>query len=124
MGWFGVKSEDSRMSAQDRTQEGQDRTQGQTCAAKRARASSRRPLSFPSSCFCCSGRRLWPCVRCYIVLTNAAREGARFASLDFPLEEPEILQLVVDDVVGSGTNISTMPQFATSTSLWRAPRRS
>jgi Flp pilus assembly protein TadG len=45
-----------------------------------------------------------------IVLTNAAREGARFATLQedpLPTEEG-IKTMVVDDVVGSGTNISQM----------------
>lgn len=47
----------------------------------------------------------------YIVLTNAAREGARFASLANPLTESEIRDLVYDDVVGSGTNITDMSSF-------------
>lgn len=50
----------------------------------------------------------------YIVLTNAAREGARFASLANPISEPDIKQLVYDDVVGSGTNISTLSDFRTT----------
>jgi Flp pilus assembly protein TadG len=50
----------------------------------------------------------------YIVLTNAAREGARFGSLAHPLTETEITKikdLVFDDVVGSGTNITDMSSF-------------
>lgn len=47
----------------------------------------------------------------YIVLTNAAREGARFASLANPLTEQEIKELVVEDVVGSGTNVTHMADF-------------
>ena len=50
----------------------------------------------------------------YIVLTNAAREGVRFATLAYPLSEPDIQQLVIDDVVGSGTNITSMAQFTTT----------
>jgi Flp pilus assembly protein TadG len=47
----------------------------------------------------------------YIVLTNAAREGARFASRANPLTEAEIKDLVYEDVVGSGTNITGMSKF-------------
>jgi Flp pilus assembly protein TadG len=47
----------------------------------------------------------------YIVLTNAAREGARFGSLANPLTESEIKDLVYDDVVGSGTNITDLSSF-------------
>lgn len=47
----------------------------------------------------------------YIVLTNAAREGARFGSLANPLTESEIKDLVYDDVVGSGTNITDLSGF-------------
>jgi len=47
----------------------------------------------------------------YIVLTNAAREGARFASLADPLTPEEIRTLVAEDVVGSGTNITSMADF-------------
>lgn len=45
-----------------------------------------------------------------IVLTNAAREGARFATLqeDPPPTDEEIEAMVVQDVIGSGTNISQM----------------
>jgi Flp pilus assembly protein TadG len=49
-----------------------------------------------------------------IVLTNAAREGARFATLEPSPGISEIQQLVVDDVVGSGTNISNMDDFGSS----------
>jgi Flp pilus assembly protein TadG len=47
----------------------------------------------------------------YIVLTNAAREGARFATLANPLTESEIKDIVVQDVLGSGTNITNMANF-------------
>lgn len=47
----------------------------------------------------------------FIVLTNAAREGARFGSLANPLTEEEIKALVVEDVVGSGTNVTHMSDF-------------
>jgi Flp pilus assembly protein TadG len=47
----------------------------------------------------------------YIVLTNAAREGARFASLANPIEPAQIRDLVYDDVVGSGMNITDMSTF-------------
>ena len=47
----------------------------------------------------------------YIVLTNAAREGARFGSVKPDLTEAEVKQLVVDDVVGSGTNVTQMTDF-------------
>jgi len=50
----------------------------------------------------------------YIVLTNAAREGARFGSLANPLTESEIQDLVVDDVLGSGANITHMTEFTTT----------
>jgi Flp pilus assembly protein TadG len=50
----------------------------------------------------------------YIVRTNAAREGARFASLANPLTVPEIQDLVVEDVLGSGTNITNMTEFTVS----------
>jgi Flp pilus assembly protein TadG len=48
-----------------------------------------------------------------IVLTNAAREGARYGSRDPSLTESDIQQLVVTDVMGSGTNITQMTGFAT-----------
>jgi Flp pilus assembly protein TadG len=47
----------------------------------------------------------------YIVLTNAAREGARFGSVKPTLSEAEVKQIVVDDVLGSGTNITHMTDF-------------
>jgi Flp pilus assembly protein TadG len=47
----------------------------------------------------------------YIVLTNAAREGARFGSVKPTLAEAEVKQIVVDDVLGSGTNITQMTDF-------------
>ncbi len=46
-----------------------------------------------------------------IVLKNAAREGARFASLENPIPEDDIRQLVQEDVRGSGTNVARMEQF-------------
>jgi Flp pilus assembly protein TadG len=49
-----------------------------------------------------------------IVLTNAAREGARFATLEPSPGISQIQQMVVDDVVGSGTNISNMDDFGSS----------
>jgi Flp pilus assembly protein TadG len=49
-----------------------------------------------------------------IVLTNAAREGARFASKDPALTEADIQQMVVNDVLGSGTNVTDMTDFATT----------
>ena len=49
-----------------------------------------------------------------IVLTNAAREGARFRSLDPSLTIPDVQQMVVNDVLGSGTNVTHMADFATS----------
>lgn len=50
----------------------------------------------------------------YIVLTNAAREGARFATLKRGPSVTQIEQLVVTDVVGSGTNVTNMSDFSTS----------
>ena len=41
----------------------------------------------------------------YIVLTNAAREGARWGSVNPELTVEQVEQIVVDDVLGSGTNI-------------------
>jgi Flp pilus assembly protein TadG len=49
-----------------------------------------------------------------IVLTNAAREGARFATLESGPTVAQIETLVVQDVVGSGTNISNMDDFQAS----------
>jgi Flp pilus assembly protein TadG len=48
----------------------------------------------------------------YIVLTNAVREGARFGSIKPTLSETEVKQLVVEDVLGSGTNITHMTDFS------------
>jgi hypothetical protein len=53
----------------------------------------------------------------YIVLTNAAREGARFGSLQLNPSPIEVRQLVVNDVLGSGTNITHMNAFGTSNVL-------
>jgi Flp pilus assembly protein TadG len=51
----------------------------------------------------------------YIVLTNAVREGARFGSRDpIGLSQADIQQLVAEDVLGSGTNVTNMTDFATS----------
>jgi len=53
----------------------------------------------------------------YIVLTNAAREGARYGTFftsDTAVTAPAVQQLVVDDVVGSGTNITRMDDFQLS----------
>jgi Flp pilus assembly protein TadG len=47
----------------------------------------------------------------YIVLTNAVREGARFGSRDPSLDEEFLQELVRDDVLGSGTNITNMADF-------------
>jgi Flp pilus assembly protein TadG len=47
----------------------------------------------------------------YIVLTNAVREGARTATRNLGLDEEFIQELVRDDVVGSGTNITNMVDF-------------
>jgi Flp pilus assembly protein TadG len=49
-----------------------------------------------------------------IVLTNSAREGARYGSLDPDLTEADIQQLVVNDILGSGTNVTVMSDFSTS----------
>jgi len=49
----------------------------------------------------------------YIVLTNAAREGARFGSVNPELSETGVKDLVVADVLGSGTNITQMTGFTT-----------
>jgi Flp pilus assembly protein TadG len=53
----------------------------------------------------------------YIVLTNAAREGARYGSFvrqDATVTVPAVQQVVVDDVLGSGTNLTRMEDFAAS----------
>jgi Flp pilus assembly protein TadG len=47
----------------------------------------------------------------YIVMTNAVREGARFGSVKPDLTVDEVKQIVVDDVLGSGTNITQMTDF-------------
>jgi Flp pilus assembly protein TadG len=47
----------------------------------------------------------------YIVLTNAAREGARWGSVNPELTVDEVKQIVVDDVLGSGTNITNWALF-------------
>ena len=47
----------------------------------------------------------------YIVLTNAAREGARFGSVNPMIGEVQVKKVVVDDVLGSGTNITQMTDF-------------
>jgi Flp pilus assembly protein TadG len=48
----------------------------------------------------------------YIVLTNAVREGARFATLEPSPDPAAIERMVVTDVVGSGTNITHMADFS------------
>jgi Flp pilus assembly protein TadG len=47
----------------------------------------------------------------YIVLTNAVREGARFGSLQLDPPPIAVKDLVINDVVGSGTNITHMADF-------------
>jgi hypothetical protein len=47
----------------------------------------------------------------YIVLTNAAREGARWGSVNPELTVDEVEAIVVEDVLGSGTNIAQMTGF-------------
>ena len=47
----------------------------------------------------------------YIVMTNAVREGARFGSVKPDLTVAEVKQIVINDVLGSGTNITQMPDF-------------
>jgi Flp pilus assembly protein TadG len=47
----------------------------------------------------------------YIVLTNAAREGARWGSVNPELTVEEVERIVVEDVLGSGTNIAQMTGF-------------
>jgi Flp pilus assembly protein TadG len=44
----------------------------------------------------------------YIVLTNAVREGARFGSVEPDLTEMAVKEIVVEDVLGSGSNITRM----------------
>lgn len=48
-----------------------------------------------------------------IVLVQAAREGARFATVRPELSVEEVEDLVVQDVLGSGTNITHMADFGT-----------
>jgi Flp pilus assembly protein TadG len=48
-----------------------------------------------------------------IVLTNAVRQGARYASLEPSPTETEIFDMVVADIEGSGTNVSSMSDFGT-----------
>jgi len=47
----------------------------------------------------------------YIVLTNAAREGARWGSVNPELPLDDVRQIVMDDVLGSGTNITDWTGF-------------
>jgi Flp pilus assembly protein TadG len=47
----------------------------------------------------------------YIVLTNAAREGARWGAVNPQLTADEVKQIVIDDVLGSGTNITNWTGF-------------
>ena len=47
-----------------------------------------------------------------IVLVQAAREGARFATVQPALTDEEVQELVRDDVLGSGTNITHMADFS------------
>jgi Flp pilus assembly protein TadG len=49
-----------------------------------------------------------------IVLTNAAREGARYASVDPGLTVADIQQMVVNDVLGSGSNVTVIDDFSTA----------
>ncbi len=49
-----------------------------------------------------------------IVLTNAVREGARYGSRVEDMTVSDIQDLVVEDVLGSGTNITNMPDFEAS----------
>jgi Flp pilus assembly protein TadG len=46
-----------------------------------------------------------------MVLTNAVRQGARYASLEPVPDIVDIQDMVVADVVGSGTNITNMSDF-------------
>ena len=50
----------------------------------------------------------------YIVLTNAAREGARYGSRDPSFDVADIQLMVARDVLGSGTNITRMEHFTTT----------
>jgi Flp pilus assembly protein TadG len=49
----------------------------------------------------------------FIVLTNAAREGARYAAIEPEPTVDMIEDFIVEDVLGSGTNITHMELFAT-----------
>ena len=49
-----------------------------------------------------------------IVLTNAAREGARYASLEPAPRDELIYEFIEEDVLGSGTNITQMTEFITA----------
>jgi Flp pilus assembly protein TadG len=46
-----------------------------------------------------------------IIVTNAAREGARHASVEKSLTVNDVQGLVRDQIRGSGTNITTMSNF-------------
>jgi Flp pilus assembly protein TadG len=48
-----------------------------------------------------------------IVLTNAVRQGARYSSLEPSPSETDIIKMVIDDIEGSGTNVSAMSDFGT-----------
>ena len=51
----------------------------------------------------------------YIVLTNATREGARYGSYfrqDGNVTVPSVQSVVVEDVLGSGTNLTRMETFS------------
>jgi Flp pilus assembly protein TadG len=50
----------------------------------------------------------------FIVLTQAVREGARLGTVQPELTQGEIRQTVVDDVLGSGTNITWMEEMTTT----------
>ena len=47
----------------------------------------------------------------YIILTNAVREGARFGATNPEVAGDDLKQLVVDDVIGSGTNVTRLTGF-------------
>ena len=47
----------------------------------------------------------------YIVLTNAAREGARWGSVNPELTADQVKQIVIDGVRGSGTNVTDWSSF-------------
>jgi Flp pilus assembly protein TadG len=51
----------------------------------------------------------------YIVLTNAVREGARYGTIIDPAPtEAAVKNVVVEDVLGSGTNVTHMADFTAS----------